>query len=223
MVTKERLLTSLRESLDPSGREWLDLAIGRAAHGTLDDLLTVYTAASRRIGNSPLFAAGTAPPGEPPLDRWTKEDAARALLVLTRAENAPATFKDDAVACYELGDAREQQSWLRALCVLPGPEQFLSYAVDACRSAILTTFEAVACENTYPSLFFPELNFNQMVLKALFNDVALARIIGLEGRLNPEMARMASDYAAERRAAGRSVPADIGMAMQGLASQEHPR
>jgi len=62
-----------------------------------------------------------------------------------------------------------------------------------------------------------------MVLKALFNDVALARIVGLKGRLNPEMARMASDYAAERRAAGRSVPADIDMAMQGPASQEHPR
>jgi hypothetical protein len=52
-------------------------------------------------------------------------------------------------------------------------------------------------------------------LKALFNKVALARIQGLADRANPELARMASDYAAERRAAGRSVPNDIGLAITG--------
>jgi hypothetical protein len=70
-------------------------------------------------------------------------------------------------------------------------------------------FEAIACENPYPAAHFPELNFNQMVLKALFTGVALERVIGLDGRVTPELARMANDYASERRAAGRSVPADI--------------
>ena len=48
-----------------------------------------------------------------------------------------------------------------------------------------------------------------MVLKALFVGVAVDRIVGLDGRLTPELARMAADYASERRAAGRSVPSDI--------------
>jgi hypothetical protein len=48
-----------------------------------------------------------------------------------------------------------------------------------------------------------------MVLKALFTGVALDRIVNLDDRLNPELARMASDYASARRAAGRSVPADL--------------
>jgi hypothetical protein len=56
------------------------------------------------------------------------------------------------------------------------------------------------------------LNFNQMVLKALFNNVPLARIVGLADRANNELARMANDYAAERRAAGRAIPGDIGLA-----------
>jgi hypothetical protein len=220
METKERLLSALRDSLDEPGRQWLEQAIGSAARGSLDDLLTAYTAASRRIGNSPLHDGTGAQPGMPGFDRWTCEDAARALLLLARAEGFPATFKDDAVACYELGDAREQQSWLRAVGLLPGPEQFIPVAVDACRSSISPIFEAVACENPYPSRYFPELNFNQMVLKSLFSGVALSRIVGLEGRLNAELTRMAADYAAERRAAGRSVPADIGMAMQDRARPE---
>lgn len=223
MATKDRLLSALRESLDGPGRQWLDQALGRAAHGSLDDLLTVYTAASRRIGNNPLSGPGSPPSGDMVLDGWTKEDAARALFLIVRAESSASTFKDDAVACYEMGDAREQQGWLRAIRVLPGPERFLPYAVDACRSSILPVFEAVACENPYPSRHFPELNFNQMVLKALFSGVALSRIVGLSGRHNAELTRMASDYAAERRAAGRSVPSDIGMAMQGQGPQEQHR
>jgi len=65
-----------------------------------------------------------------------------------------------------------------------------------------------------PFSTLPERNFNQLVLKALFNGVALSRIVGLSGRLNAELTRMAGDYADERRAAGRAVPADIGLAMQ---------
>jgi hypothetical protein len=49
-----------------------------------------------------------------------------------------------------------------------------------------------------------------MVLKAFFTGVPLARVVGLDDRLTPELARMAAGFASERRAAGRSVPADIG-------------
>ncbi len=91
---------------------------------------------------------------------------------------------------------------------------FCSTIIDACRTNILPLFEAVACENPYPAQHFPERNFNQLVLKALFNGVALSRVVGLASRLNADLTRMAGDYADERRAAGRAVPADIGLAMQ---------
>jgi len=48
--------------------------------------------------------------------------------------------------------------------------------------------------------------------------VRLERIVGLQSRVNAELTRMATDFAAERRAAGRSVPADIGLAMTGAAA-----
>jgi hypothetical protein len=76
---------------------------------------------------------------------------------------------------------------------------------------VVPVFEAIACENPFPAAQFPELHFNQMALKAVFLGVALARMLGLAERRTPELARMAEDFAAERRAAGRTVPADLSL------------
>ncbi len=183
-------------------------------------LLSRYTAASRRLGKAALQLQ----PGEKArllelnpdleLDHWGIDEAGRAVLLL----NAAASMPDDdyervVLQCYEFGDSRERQSWLRALSILPRCERFLSMAIDACRTNIIPLFEAIACENPYPARYFPELNFNQMVLKCMFNQVALRRIVGLKSRLNPELSRMATHYAAERKAAGREVPTDTGMVM----------
>ena len=82
--------------------------------------------------------------------------------------------------------------------------------LDAARADSAPLFEAIACDNPYPNSHFPTLNFDQMVMRALVGGVALDRIVGLGARVTPALVRMANDYAAERRAAGRSVPADLG-------------
>lgn len=82
-------------------------------------------------------------------------------------------------------------------------------AIEACRSNVIDVFEAIACENPFPARWFPDPPFNQMVMKAVFSGIALDRVVGLEGRRNGELRRMALDFAAERRAAARSVPADL--------------
>jgi hypothetical protein len=105
---------------------------------------------------------------------------------------------------------RDRRAVLRALPLLPDAGRFVAIALDACRSHIQPVFEAIACENPYPARHFLEASFNQMVLKALFTGVTLGRIAGLEGRITPELTRMALAYARERELAGRSVPADIG-------------
>ncbi len=61
----------------------------------------------------------------------------------------------------------------------------------------------------FPGGLLGDLSFNQMVLKALFTGVSLERILGWRERNNGELVRMAGDYADERKAANRSVPADI--------------
>ena len=196
----------LRARLDSTASTWLDQAIATSG---VDALAGAYTSAGRHVGRHPLAPSQDErrEAGDLQLDRWTTEDAARAVLLLARADAAVT------IACYERGDSSEQQSWLKSIAVLPEPERLLPVVIDACRTNILPLFEAVACENPYPARYFPDRNFNQMVLKALFNRVALSRIVGLTGRLNADLTRMAADYAAERRAAGRDVPSDIGLAM----------
>jgi hypothetical protein len=207
----------LRARVTDAAWQWLD---GAGATSVGEALSDAYMAAPKRVGRSALALTGDeqrhlaiAAPGVD-FTRWTIDDAARGVLLLSVAGRVDdAAFVDAATACFERGDAREQQSCLRAIAMLPQPERFLALAIEACRTNVLPLFESIACENPYPARYFPERNFNQLVVKALFNNVALTRIVDLATRLNGELTRMAGDYAAERRAAGRSVPADIALAM----------
>jgi len=189
----------------------------------LNEILARYTGAARLSsgGGTTLALTGEEAaairtagfPADLPLSSWTRTDAARFFQLRELAASMPPEeFSKIALACFEQGDAAEQTSWCRAVSLLPRPEQYLTHVIDACRTNILPLFESIACENPYPATFFPERNFNQLVLKAMFNNVALARIAGLPSRRNAELSRMAADYAAERTAAGRAVPADIGLA-----------
>lgn len=115
--------------------------------------------------------------------------------------------------CFRRGDNAEKRAVLRALALMPAPQGLVDLAVNGCRTNVTAVFEAISCSNPFPAAHFPEPNFNQMVLKALFIGVALDRIVGLAGRLNSDLARMARDYADERNAAGRPVPVDIELVM----------
>src|SRR6185295_16039641 len=90
------------------------------------------------------------------LDPWGADEAARAEILLVASHLPAAYFAKLVQDCYQFGDSREQQSWLRSLCLLPQPERFLPTAIDSCRTNILPLFESIAAENPYPSLYFPE-------------------------------------------------------------------
>ena len=181
----------------------------------LNRLLGNYAGASLRLGKRALnlepeeTRRWSSLRPDLPIDHWGLDELGRAILLLKIAHLPPENYFDTVSECYRQGDSREQQSWLRGLNLLPDRGRFLDAAVDACRTNIVPLLEAIACENPYPAAHFPELNFNQMVLKSLFNAIRMERILGLESRFNPELSRMADDYASEREAAGRDVPPDI--------------
>jgi hypothetical protein len=227
----EQLLRELVERrIETASREWL--ARTCAAIGGAPDrgaLLEAFTAATRRLGRARLAPteeeiARLAGAGVSwPIGTWGADELGRVALLVAAAAHWPEADLSALVEeCYRQGDGAERQAVLRALPLLPGPERFLEIAVDACRSHIQPLFEAIACENPYPARHFPELNFNQMVLKALFTGVALARILGCDGRVTSELSRMAADFASERRAAGRSVPPDIGKLTGGKLTGDQP-
>lgn len=110
---------------------------------------------------------------------------------------------------FDTAEINEAVALHSALAALKKPTHFLLRATDAVRSNMGSVFESIAFENPYPSLYFSELAWNQMVLKCIFNDKTIHRIYGLEARTNQALADTLSDFAHERWAAGRSVPSQV--------------
>jgi hypothetical protein len=176
-----------------------------------------YASVSRRLGAAatdgvaaPLALAALARP------HHTLTDWVRAALLARALRSVPTAEQPGFVLrLFEAGEIGEQESLLRMLPFLAEPPRFVETGLMACRTNARRVFEAIACENPFPAAHFPELGFQQLVLKALFVEVPLARIEGLDSRLSAELSRMAEDYASERQRAGRSVPNDIALILRG--------
>ena len=61
------------------------------------------------------------------------------------------------------------------------------------------------CDNPYPAEYLDEAAWNQLVLKAIFTEKPVHRIVGLDERTNQNLANTLSDYAHERWAAHRKL------------------
>jgi|UniRef100_UPI00404813FF hypothetical protein len=110
---------------------------------------------------------------------------------------------------FETGDMYEQQALYAALPLMPNAEGLLPRAIEGCRTNMSVVFDAIALRNPYPARYFPEANWNQLVLKAIFMQRPLYLIQDLDHRRNAALAAMATDFAHERWAAGRAVMPEV--------------
>ncbi len=170
----------------------------------------MFSAAGRKLGRSPISAIDARRLAWP--ESAGVDECGRAALVLTAIRSLEATdhvaFVRDLI---RRGDVRERHAVLRILAALPDPVRFLDTAVDACRTNVLSVFEAIACDNPYPARWFPDPAFAQLVLKGLFIGAPIGRVVELSSRITDELVRMVDAYASERRAAGRSIPTDAAL------------
>lgn len=208
MRPSDLLREILADRLPPEAKAWLDSACrGLSADPAPMAFFAAFAAAGRRAGKAALMpdpsasaaAAGAVPGWD--LSGWSVADAARGLLLIALPPGRPGALLMDQL--YETADAGEAVALLRALPLLPDPELHLSRAREGARSNAKTQFEAVALRNPYPALHFDEDAWNQLVAKALFVASPLDRIVGLDARGNPALARILVDHVAERTAAGR--------------------
>lgn len=219
----ESLRALVERRVDPGARAWLAAAVAAAGDpAARPALLEAFTGAGRRLGREALAPdpaarqALTAAGVTWPVESWGLDDAGRVVLLLAAAIRWPAgAFEALVEEGYRQGDTRERRAVLRGLPLLPAAERFVPLGIEACRTSVQPVFEAIACENPYPSRYFPGPSFNQLVLKALFVGVALDRILGWGERVTAELRQMAADYASERRAAGRPVPGDVDRILAG--------
>lgn len=207
--------------MSPEAAAWFRQALVDVA-GVREALYPRWSGVGRRLGRATLAVTAaeegrllTAKAPFVPLG-WGVDEIGRALLLLTGLPIVPVAEQEAAVEeLYRTGETRERQAVLRVLAYLPGPERFTALAVDAVRANVLSELEAIACENPFPQRHFPEAAFNQLVMKCLFNGIGLARIQGLAARRTPELVRMVAGLASERRAAGRPVPDDVTLVLDG--------
>lgn len=220
--------------LPAPAREWLEDALTTVAEEP-------RTAAARGPGAPAAEGSGTAAAGEPGPElrgpeprgleirfaeagRRVGPDAAddARILLLHAAGARPGTLR----RLYRQGTAAERRAVLHALPGLVADDEALDLVEDALRTN--DTRLVAAALGPYGARHLPAHHWRHAVLKCLFTGVPLDTVDRLAERSHgdAELARMLHDFAAERGAAGRSVPAGLyrvlTLAESASAPQETP-
>ena len=204
MSIADELHRAVDARVTPEAAAWFAEQLALARDDT--KLRVAFAGAGRRLGTvaigddaARITEAGLTWPASAGVD-----ECGRAALLLAASPSAPLVRE-----LVRRGEVRERQAVLRVLAALPEPAALVEIAVDACRTNVLTVFEAIACDNDFPARHFDEHAFVQLVLKALFVSAPVGRIVGLAQRTTAELERMVDAFASERRAAGRPIPDDV--------------
>lgn len=167
----------------------------------------LFAEAGRKVGREPLD------PDDPHGYHGTVDDDARAAIIAALAESgAPARVLPD---LYEHGDDAERRGVLRGLQRVSGTpglteewrEAGLTLTADALRTNDPRLVAAAMGDFARDHL--DDHAWRHGVLKLVFMGAPLAVVSGLENRRDAELADMADRFAAERQAAGRSIPDDL--------------
>ena len=212
------------------GGEWLAGATARIRVEPAA-IRTLFPAAGRHCGRGPLRPTGQSSPTAQL--GATADDAARvALLAALREVSTPGQLAAEVSDLYRYGDSAERRGVLRALPNLDGVLPVaagLELVRDALRSN--DTQLVAAALGRYAAEHLDPHGWRHGVLKCLFVGVPLAATaaaaitaaatapavttaavttpaVTTPARVDAELGRMVTDFVAERRAAGRTVPPD---------------
>ncbi|WP_157964716.1 EboA domain-containing protein [Algibacillus agarilyticus] len=202
------LLDVLKQHSADGEWQWFDKKLTALANINADlNLLDIPLAMARRkMGHISIT--------HPELSHWYTDDVARIVLL----QKATETYLGDEVSlimrAYQQGDEHEKETIIRGLCFVDQQGDLIELALDACRTNMSTMMSTIAFNNPFPARYFPEHEFNQMVLKSLFMGLDIDRVQGLAERTNESLSRMTYDFLRERIAASRPLPKTIWLAIR---------
>ncbi|MCX4735968.1 EboA domain-containing protein [Streptomyces sp. NBC_01363] len=191
-------------------REELDAQLGGAARAWLDEALA-------EAEHSATHQDAEQPGGPYAAPSWELRyaaagrhcglehaDSVRALLLIEARAALPALTR-----LYEQGTAAERRAVLLTLHRLDLGPTALPVVEDALRTN--DTRLIAAAVGPYAATHLDPHSWRHAILKCLFTGVPVDAVDGLARRArgDAELARMLGDFAAERIAASRSVPADL--------------
>ena len=142
------------------------------------------------------------------LSCWNLLELLRVALILAQPNLSSPEFASIFQDAFQFADEGELCAFYKAIPLLPEPERFSWHMKEACRSNMRSLFCAAACDNPFPFHCFDDIAWNQLVMKAIFIEVPLAQVYGVQQRLSQKLAAMTQDFIAERTSAGRSIPKD---------------
>ncbi len=210
-VVASRALVALRSALAPDpewvsnvDHPWLVEAETKVRRDPAS-IAALFPAVGRKVGRAPLRPE-TDPQG---LIHGTVDDLARTRLLAVLAEVLdPAPLSDEVAKLYRYGDDAERRGVLRGLAVLPATT--VATGVELVKDALRANDIRLvaAAMGDFAARHLDDHSWRHGVLKCLFVGVPLAAVSDVDKRSDGELLRMVADYAEERKAAGRPVPAD---------------
>ncbi len=220
MSTLRLLRSWLASRLDETAASWLERASDEVAAGVDDGrFCSLFSLASRHAPRGGLepsegerAAAAARLEGWNP-ERWTLLETVRTALILAHRDLDGPGIESALEEAFRYPEMGEQCALYRSLAHLPDPARFAWRAGEGARSNMRVVFESACCDTAFPARWFDDVAWRQAVIKCIFVGAPLWRIWGLDGRLDPELARMALDLADERRSAGRAVHPQLWMCL----------
>ena len=143
------------------------------------------------------------------IKNWTVDRASRVLIILSLVFDNNQKTEKMLDKMFSFADAEELVALYSSFALLPFPDYFIERAAEGIRNNMTLVFDAIALNNPYPALYLSESAWNQLVLKAVFNNRPLNHIYNIDLRANINLAQMLSSFAHERWAAGRSVTPEL--------------
>ena len=221
--------TWLARRLKGQAPAWLGAVCARAAQTERAAgeraLFIAFGAAARQVGRedlaptpAELTEAQALSPGLDPR-AWSVDQAARVRLVLALPGHDAPAWLAAVDRLFAASGLEELVALYQGLALLPHPALLRARAAEGVRNSMRAVFAAVALDNPYPAAWLEEPAWNQLVLKCLFVDCPLSRVVGLDRRANPALTAMLLDYAHERWAAKRSISPLLWRAVGGCLNE----
>ncbi|MGA0560114.1 EboA domain-containing protein [Larkinella sp. VNQ87] len=143
------------------------------------------------------------------VEGWPLDRLARVWWLLQLSPEPQEAYTSALENLFKAAEMNELVALYSALPVLHYPEHWRFLATEAVRSNIGPVQEALMIQNPYPAEQLDEPAWNQLIMKAFFSDKPVEQITGFRERTNERLARIAIDYARERRAAGRTIHPEL--------------
>lgn len=210
----------LAERLNQKSWEFIQQTQGEIKKQATDFRFTAFISlVSRFVARQPLiltaseFAKSKTIMAGWNIANWNLLEVARASFILSRTDLLDPAFANTYNQWFSYADEGELCAYYRAISLIPEPQRLVWRAAEGCRTNMKTVFMSIACDSPFAQAYFDNTAWNQLVVKALFIEVPLSRIYGIDRRLSNELTTMVLDYMDERRSAGRSIPVDAWLCL----------